>query len=341
MSVRARLALVGLLFLALLGAGTLALYVSESVSPFDAFYQTIATVGNGGVSARQITSVGGKIVTVALLLLGGALLVYFVSTLLEVKLEDQVSRYFGGQRMRSRIEKLRDHFIICGFGRVGEEVAIEFSRRSVPFVVIENAPEAARRATERGYLVLEGDATGDEQLQAAGVAAARGLVAASNSDANNTYITLSAKALNPRIFIVARTGSGGSERKLAQAGADRVISPYSIAGRHIALTAIQPSLIDVGATPSESRTGLVLAQIAITEGSDHHGRTIGQILERSRNTTALGLHLASGKLLASPDTAQLVHAGDELIVFGPEAELEQITVLTAAPGRARAAQTRA
>jgi len=337
-SLRRRFLFAGLLFAAPLALGVIGLQLVEGIDPFDAFYQTIVTMATAGVAGGQAHTVAGKLLTIALLLLGGALLVYCASTVVGLALEGQLAGYFGGQRMRGRIEKLRDHFVVCGFGRVGEEVAAEFARRAVPFVVIESAPEIARRAIERGYLVIEGDATQDEQLQAAGVERARGLVAVSNSDANNTYITLSAKGLNPRIFVVARTSAAANERKLAQAGADRVISPYSIAGRHIALTAIQPLLVDVGATPSETKTGLVLAQIAVEEGSGHHGRTVGEILARSPNTTALGLHQASGRLLAAPAPDQLVLAGDELIVFGPEAELERILPAAAAPA-GRAAET--
>src|SRR5262249_25865735 len=128
--------------------------------------------------------------------------------------------YFGGQRMRNRIDHLENHFIICGLGRVGAEVAAEFRARSLPFVVVDHSPEAVRRALGHGYLAMEGDATLDETLEAAGVARARGLVAASDSDAHNTYITLSAKTLNPNIFVVSRSAQPENERKLRQAGAD-------------------------------------------------------------------------------------------------------------------------
>jgi voltage-gated potassium channel len=323
-SVRTRLAIAGLLFLSLFTIGTVGLHAIEGISAFDALYQTVVTIATAGVAPAQSLTVAGKFLTITLLLLGGGLLVYCVSMVMQLALEGQLTSYFGGQRMRTRIEQIEQHFIVCGYGRVGEEVAAELAQRSLPFVLIELAPETAQRAAQQGHLIVEGDATQDAVLERAGITRARCLIAVSNSDANNTYLTLSARALNPGLFIVARTSSTANDRKLMQAGADRVISPYSIAGRHIALTAIQPLIVDFGETPSESRTGLVLAQIAVGEGSDHHGRTVGQILAESRHTTALGLHRASGALLPAPDAGQVVSAGDELIVFGPGAELEQI-----------------
>jgi voltage-gated potassium channel len=321
---RCRLAVAGLLVLSLLAAGTIGLHLAEGATYFDAFYQSVVTIATAGVASAQAATTGGKVLTICLLLIGGGVLVYCVGAVAQVTLEGQLIHYFGGQRMRGRIERLSDHYIICGYGRVGEEVAGEFAQRGVEFVVVEIAPEIAARAQERGCLVVQGDATDDLTLFLAGIERARCLIAVSNSDANNTYITLSAKALNPTVYVVARTSTTANDRKLTQAGADRVISPYSIAGRHIALSAIQPAIVDFGATPAESHVGMLLAQIAVDTGSGHTGRTVDEILSGSRNTTALGLRTASGHLVVAPDRALVVNGGDELIVFGPEHELERI-----------------
>ncbi|MGH9207298.1 MAG: potassium channel family protein, partial [Acidimicrobiales bacterium] len=233
--VRAALAVLGLLALGTAGYGLL-----ERLDPFDALYQSIVTIATAGVDRSQVTTVAGKLLTIALLVFGAGVLVYTVSAVAQMALEGEIAAYFGGHRMRDRVKLLAGHFIVCGFGRVGEEIAAELAARAAPFVVVDPTTERINLAERRRYLVVPGDASQDEVLIAAGIERARGLFAASNTDANNTYIVLSAKSLNPNIFIVARSGQADDERKLRQAGADRVVSPYLMAGRQMARAAIEP-----------------------------------------------------------------------------------------------------
>ncbi|MHB8574642.1 MAG: potassium channel family protein [Dehalococcoidia bacterium] len=323
MTSRRRVIIAGLLVLAMLSVGTVGYALIDGRSPFDAFFETIVTLATAGIQPDQSATVAGRLLTIALLLVGGGVLFYTVGVIARLTLEGEFAEYFGGQRMRSRIEHLENHFIICGLGRVGAEVAAEFAARSLPFVVIDSAADAVQRATKRDYLALEGDATLDETLEAAGVRRARCLVAASDSDANNTYITLSAKTLNPNIFVVTRTAQPENERKLRQAGADRVISPYAIAGRHIALSAVQPLLLDFMQT-SDGTGDLVVAQLYIEAGSDFEGKPIADVLGEASTTTVLGLRRKGGIVEVGPPPSERVAAGDELIVVGSERELEQI-----------------
>lgn len=223
--------------------------------------------------------------------------------------------------MRRRVEVLRDHAIVCGFGRVGEEVAAELAARQMPFVVVDMAPERVQLAERRGYLVVDGDATQDETLRGAGVGHARCLIAASDTDANNTYIVLSAKSLNPRLFIVARAGQAENERKLRQAGADRVVSPYLIAGRQMALSALQPLLVESVQSTGAAADEPVLAQLLFDGGTT--GTSVAELLTACPNTTVLALRRA-GELIVAPQRGHDVRPGDELIVLGPEVELAQI-----------------
>jgi len=156
---------------------------------------------------------------------------YTLTSMVQWAVGGELREVLQGRRMLARIEALTGHHILCGFGRVGEEIASELADRGIQFVVIEPTPESAERARERGHLVVQGDATEDQTLEAAGVRRARTLIAASDSDAGNTYITLSAKAMNPQVFVVARVGSLAAEAKLPRAAADRVISPYQVGGR--------------------------------------------------------------------------------------------------------------
>ena len=181
--------------------------------------------------------------------------------------------------MKGRIEDLKDHYILCGFGRVGEEIAREFETRRLPYVVIESNEEAIERCRQRGYLLLTGDATSDAILKEAGIERARVLLAASDSDAGNTFIVLTAKALNPTLFVVSRAAQPVSEPRMLRAGADRVFSPYTIAGKQMALTALHPMVVEFIDTLASRQDGApVLAEIDVSDVSGLAGRTIHDVL---------------------------------------------------------------
>ncbi len=325
-SQRVRITIAAAMAALLVLGGTLGIRQIEGISLFDAFYQTVVTIATAGIQGSQAATTAGKLLTITLLGLGGSILVYVLGTTVRLVLEGEFSRYFGGQRMRKQIDSLRDHFIICGFGRVGQEVAVEFAARSLPFVIVDNAADMIALARQRGFLVLDGDATLDEVLEAAGVRRARCLIASSGGDAQNTYITLSAKSLNPKVFIVARSSQEGNERKLRQAGADRVVSPYSIAGRHIALSAVQPLILDFMTEPQGNMRQSLLAQILVKSSSSFAGGTIADVLASCNAITVLGLRHPTGELIVGPSPAQRIEPGDELIVVGPEPDLERLGV---------------
>jgi voltage-gated potassium channel len=227
--------------------------------------------------------------------------------------------------MKGRIESLTDHYILCGFGRVGEEIAREFAGRHLPYVVVESNREAVERCRQRGHLLLMGDATNDATLKEAGVERARVLLAASDSDAGNTFIVLTAKALNPRLFVVSRAGQPESEPRMLRAGADRVFSPYVIAGKQMALTALHPMVVEFIDTLAARRDGApVLAEIDVSEVSGLAGRTIHDVLHACRSVIVLGLQSATGELNVGPDRVTVLRVGDRVIVMGQEEELEAI-----------------
>ena len=231
--------------------------------------------------------------------------------------------------MHSRMKALKDHYILCGFGRVGEEVAREFVSRDLPFVVVETNQEAIERAERRGYLLLIGDATNDEILEAAGVERATCLLAASDSDAGNAFIVLTARALNPGLFIVARAAYPENEQRMLRAGANRVFSPYTIAGRQMALSALHPIVVEFIDTLATRKDGApVLAEMEVTEESGLRGRTIHDVLHTLRSVVVLGLQHPNGELKVGPASDTVLEVGDRVIVMGQEADLEAIR-----PGR--------
>ena len=314
------------LFLALQIFGVVGYMLVEGWSFLDALYMTITTVTTVGFREVQPLSTGGKIFTLFLIIFGVGVALFVLTAVVQVAVEGEVGRLLGVRRMKGKIAGLSNHYILCGFGRVGEEIAREFAVRRVPFVVIESNPEALARLRPRPYLYVEGDATTDAVLTEAGIERAGGLLAASDSDSGNTYITLTAKALNPKVFVVARAGRPANEAKMRRAGAERVISPYLISGRRMALSALQPLMVDFIDTLATGRHGeQLLAELEITPDSAIAGCTLREALSICPGATALGIQKRDGALVVGPRPDQLLSIGDRLMVFGEEEELERLS----------------
>jgi voltage-gated potassium channel len=322
---RSRLLVGVAVFGGLLTAGTAGYMIIEQWSFMDALFMTVTTITTVGYREVRPLDTEGRIFTIVLVLFGVGTAFYLLTTLVAFVIEGDLTTVVGLTRMKSRIEQLRDHYILCGFGRVGEEIAREFSERGIPFVVVENNPETAPRASELGYLLVEGDATSDEMLEQAGVTRAKVLLAASDSDSGNTYITLTAKALNPDIYVVARAGRRESEARALRAGADRVISPYVLSGRRMALSAIQPNMVDFIDTLVERQPDQILAEIEVTAQSGLFGLYVRHIHDESPQVTILGLQRSSGELIVGPRPDQRLEAGDRIMLVGPESAISQLS----------------
>ena len=299
--------------------------IIEGFSFFDAVYQTVTTITTAGFGEVEPLSDAGRAFTLFLIVVGIIVILYVLSCITQIAVEGELESILGRRRMHSRMRALKDHYIVCGFGRVGEEIALEFVSRDLPFVVVETNQEAIGRAERRGYLLLIGDATNDEILKAAGVERAACLLAASDSDAGNTFIVLTARALNPGLFIVSRAAYPESEPRMLRAGADRVFSPYNIAGKQMALTALHPLVVEFIDTLASRRDGApILAEIDVSEVSGLAGRTIHDVLHQFPSIVVLGLENAAGDLRVGPATDTVLRMGDRVILMGQESELEAI-----------------
>jgi voltage-gated potassium channel len=314
---RRRVAAGLVIFSALVAFGTAGYMVFEGWSFTDALFMTVTTITTVGYQVEPLGT-GGRAFTIVLVLLGVGTAFYLLTTFVAMVIEGDLGAAFGVTRMKGRIDALSNHHILCGYGRVGEEIAREFADRKLAFVVVESNPAVLGRAVEAGYLVIEGDATSDEVLLQAGVLRAHALLAASDSDSGNTYITLTAKALNPAVFVIARAGKRDSEARAIRAGADRVISPYALSGRRMALSAIQPNIVDFVDTLAVGRkAGQILAEIEVTEESGLFGLYVRHMLEASP-VTILGVQRAGGELIVGPRDDVRLEMGDRLMVVGPE-----------------------
>ena len=316
------------IFALLLAAGTVGYMIIDGWSFMDALFMTVTTVTTVGYREIHPLDTPGRVFTIVLVLFGVGTAFYLLTTLVALVIEGDLAAALGLTRMRGRIEHIRDHHILCGYGRVGEEIARELSERGLAFVVVDTNTDALARAQQSGFLTVEGDAASDDVLLAAGIRRARTLLAASDSDSGNTYITLTAKALNPDVLVVARAGKPESEARARRAGADRVISPYAIGGRRMALSAIQPNIVDFMDTLSVGRNAeQILAEIDITEHSRLFGLYVRHVMESTR-VAVLGLRRADGTLIVGPREDVRLEAGDRLIVAGLESDIARLSEMT-------------
>jgi voltage-gated potassium channel len=330
-----RLATAGALFLFLLAFGVVGYAVIGRWSFLDALYMTITTVSTVGFREVRPLSTSGQIFTLFLIVLGVGVFFYAFTAIVQIAVEGEVGRLLGVTRMKARIGGLKDHYILCGFGRVGEEVSRELKERGTPFVIVDSNPEALERARRYSYLLVEGDATSDVTLQEAGIDRAACLLAASDSDSGNTYIILTARALNPEIFIVARVGQPANDSKLKRAGADRVISPYLLAGRRMVLSALQPLMLDFVDTLARGHHGeQMLAELEVTEDSCLAGVPVREVHNLCPSATILGVQKEDGRLVVTPRADEVLGVGSRLVVFGKEEELERLSRRWPAPEEA-------
>lgn len=322
MSPRRRLIYIATVLLAVIAAGTIGYMVIEDWSFMDALFMAVTTISTVGYREVQPLSETGRVFTVFLIVGGVGILFYSVGSFAQYFMEGQLANILGGRRMKQDISRLKDHIIVCGYGQVGKEVAITLSEEKTPFVVIDNMEEAVKRATEDGHLSLRGNATADEVLGEAGIQQARGLVAAVGSDADNIFITLSAKGLRPDVQVVARAYAEESESKLRRAGADRVILPLRLGGRRMAMIALHPLVMDFVETTIHSRDrDLVLEEIRVAPDSPIAGMRIKEGQEHSGGASVLAVKKKGGPLLANPPSETLLEPGDEVVIMGTRQQL--------------------
>lgn len=323
LSTRLRWALAGVALA--ISVGTAGYMLLAGMSFVDALYQSVTTLSTVGFRELAPFGTAEKLFTIGLILFGVGTVLYTLTLIVQEALEGDIRSRFFRRRTELEIEHLSNHFVVCGFGRVGEEVARELRERDEPFVVIDRDPVRAESARSLRYYVVEGDAEDERVLATAGLARARALLAVSDSDAGNTYITLTAKSVNPGCYVVARVAAPANDDKLKLAGADRVVSLYSMGGRRIVLSALQPLATDFMDTlASRRREGLVLAEFEVNEQNGLAGRTCGQLLDGVSQATLLGVRHHAGGIVVGPDLTELLGAGDIVIVLATEDDIARL-----------------
>jgi voltage-gated potassium channel len=315
-------------FFVALGLGTIAFQIVMGGSVFSSFYRTTTTISFTGLDSRP-PHVGGQIVTIVVILAGMAIYGYLASSIVELIAQGVLGGVLTERRRNRVIRGLRDHYIICGYGRVGRRVGREFREAEMPYVVLDFTPSSKHFADEDKVAYVEGAGTRDEDLEGVGLAYAKGLVASSDSDVDNLYIVVSARAARPDLFIVARASTEDAARKMWRAGADRVVQPYTAAGQEMAKLVLRPEVaafLDI--VTSAGGPDLRMEELEITDRSRNASKSIRDLrIGRETGALVVALRKPDGSFDTTPSADAVIEPGDVLIAVGTASELQALEEL--------------
>ena len=316
------------LLVSVLVVGTFGYVWLENEPPLKAFYAALLVVSTLGFSQFTPKTTGGILLTIGLIMSGVGTLYYLLGSFAEALIESSLGTQ-QERRMERQIARMRKHYIICGYGRVGLNAARELSSEKQTFVIVDNDPEAVEQARHDGYYVLFGDATEDQVLRQAGVERARGLLVTTASDAANVFITLTARSFNQKLLIIARASIESSESKLIKAGATKVIAPEVVGGQRMALLVLRPetsNLVDHLILSQDNQSWL--DETLIVDSSPLCGQTLEQIkLHNRTGATVIAIRHADGQLITNPSGQEELRLGDILVSVGNHDQLMRIEEL--------------
>ncbi len=314
-------------FFGILLTGVVGYMYFENISMMDAFYMTVITISTVGYGDMVPVHTSGKLFTVFMVFCGVGYVMYMFSKIMETVVEGGLRELMGKRLMAKELARLKDHYIVCGYGRIGKVICSTLDENERRFVVIESDAEEYRNIADAGYTVIKGDASEDEILKQAGIDNAKGLIAVVSTDADNVFITLTARGLSRDINIMARSsGAQGSKRKLKRAGADCVISPYTIGGMRMAHSVIRPNVIDfLEATMAVDDYNLQIEELAVSETAHLQGKTLmDSNIRKSFDIIVIGIKRGSEKMLFNPKPDTVILGKDILIVLGKRQQITEL-----------------
>ncbi len=324
------LRLIGAALLLLALIGTAGFHFIEGWTWFDGLYMVVTTFTTIGYQEIHPLSHAGRIFNLALIVSGVSLVFLGIGSLTQALLEFELASFFGKRKMEREISRLSDHYIICGAGRVGRSAARELARRPAPFLIIEQSETKAARFSGE-WLIMIGDATQEQTLRDAHIERARGLVAATTTDATNLYIVLTARGLNPRLKIIARASEEDAEKHLLTAGADSVVSPYLFAGQRIAQSFLRPHVVSfLDTATTHLGMDLEIGEISVPKHSSFAGKTIeSSRIRQDRGVIILAIKREQG-MRFNPSPEDRIEPGDYLIAMGEPGQLRQLEQMAVA-----------
>jgi voltage-gated potassium channel len=320
-----------------LAIGTVGFVAIDHYPPFDAFYMTLTTMTTVGYGEIHPLSHAGRVFNSFLIMFGVSTILIAIGAMTQTIIEIELGDRLHQRRNKRMIDKLKNHFIVCGYGRVGRGAADELLHAGVPFVVVDQNPERTERAMLAGMLAVAADATHDDTLRQAGIEHARGLVAALATDADNLFVLLSAKGLNPGLYVAVRAAEEGAEEKMRRAGANSVFAPYALTGHRLAQALLRPHVVQfLDFTTQAIGQDISLEQVVVAADSEMVGKTIRDMqLGRDLGVIVMAIRKRDGKMLFNPPADTAIHGGDFLIVMGGQESLRTLETLLAGHGPRR------
>lgn len=304
-------------------------HFDQRYSVIDAIYMAVITVSTVGFGEPRPETPSGRLFTAGFIVASVLLVWWLARSAVELIFEERVFEKWEERRRTRMVDALTGHYMVCGYGRMGREIVAQFRRAGVPLVVIESGEEPLRALHEEGIPHVAGNATEDETLQAAGIERAKGLICVTSSDEDNLFVTLSARVLNPGLFIVARCTTEGSATKFHRAGASRVVSPYVIGARSIANVVLRPTVFDfLDQVLHSSEMDVDMQSLLIQPGSPLAGASLGELQLRERcGASVVAIRGPDGLYHTTPSADRMLKEGDELIVMGTPQQLRDLALL--------------
>jgi len=316
--------MVGVAFV--VGGGTIGFMYLENMNPLNALYMTVITLSTVGFGEVRPLHPAGRLFVIFLIVFGVILAAAIAKFVGEWVLEGHFKHLVTRRNMEAKLKKISNHFIIAGLGRVGSQVATQFLARRVPFVVIEKEITGAERIVHKGAVVLEGNATDDDVLLEAGIGRAHTLISTLPEEAQNVYLTLTARHMNPKLRIIARADYEDGEKKLLRAGADHVVIPHVLGGIRMAKAALQPNVTDFMHMASMGDEGLLIEELVVPRESFLAGKSLFESqLKQKYGTTIIGIKQEGEKMDINPKATTVINRGDVLVVIGGTDDLERLS----------------
>lgn len=299
----------------------------EDYQPLEALYMTVITLATVGFKEIRPLSETGQIFTIFLIVFGAFAGAFIISAMAQLVVQGQLESILGKRKMEKKLQKIKNHIILCGFGRVGKQVAMEFAKRKEPFVIVEKDEISIEEARKCDFNLIQGDAADDDVLSKAGIERARAIVSTLPGDADNVYLALTARQISPDLYIIARAETALAKKKLRRAGADRVVSPHELGGSQMAMATLRPNVVDFMQLAAEVPGGenIGIEEISILESGNLTGKTIIEAAIKSKyDAIVVGLRKKSGNLVFNPSGGTRMDEGDILVVLGENGKLEKL-----------------